>query len=83
MILDGDRHKHEVTLLNEKIRSLEEDIRIKVEDWDRCQIDINSLRQINSTLEIQISTLQSELSDSSIYKDRFEAKSQEYDALMK
>ena len=65
--LDGERHKHEVTILNEKIRSLEEEVRIKVEDWDRCQIDINSLRQTNSNLEFQISSLQSQLSDASLY----------------
>lgn len=51
-LLDEDRMKGEFTLLNEKIRSLEEDLRIKVSDFDASQVEIRSLRETNGSLEI-------------------------------
>ena len=47
----------EITMLNEKIRSLEEDIRIKISDFDASQVEIRSLRESNSNLDIQIQSL--------------------------
>jgi chromosome segregation ATPase len=56
-LIDGDRMSGEITMLNEKIRSLEEDIRIKISDFDASQVEIRSLRESNSNLDIQIQSL--------------------------
>ncbi len=52
--IEEDRMKSEFSMFQEKIRSLEEDIRIKVSDFDASQIEIRSLREANSSFEIQI-----------------------------
>lgn len=82
-LIDGDRMSGEITMLNEKIRSLEEDIRIKISDFDASQVEIRSLRESNSNLDIQIQSLQSQLSDASLYKEWYESKQREYDDLYK
>ena len=47
-----------MTLLNEKIRSLEEELRIKVSELDANQVEIGEYREANNNFEIQISYLQ-------------------------
>ncbi len=72
--IEEDRMKSEFSMFQEKIRSLEEEIRIKVSDFDASQIEIRSLREANSSFEIQIQNLQSQLSDASLYKEWYDNK---------
>ncbi len=81
--IEEDRMKSEFSMFQEKIRSLEEEIRIKVSDFDASQIEIRSLREANSSFEIQIQNLQSQLSDASLYKEWYDNKQKEYDDLYK
>jgi len=55
------------------------DLSIKVTELEAAQNDISQYREQNGTLELQISRLQSQLSDSSLYKEWYEAKQKECD----
>lgn len=73
-LIDDERHKGEVQLLNERIRSLEEDLRFKVSELETAQTEIQDFRDAHNNFEIQISRLQSELSEAALYKDWYESK---------
>jgi hypothetical protein len=45
------------------------------------QVEIRELRESSNSFEIQIQTLQTQLSDASMYKEWYENKSKEYDDL--
>ena len=57
-LIDDERSRSEMTLLNEKIRSLEEELRIKVSELEAAQVEIGEYRESSNNFEIQISYLQ-------------------------
>ena len=49
-------------------------MRYKVSELDIAQTEIRDFRDANNNFEIQISRLQSELSEAVLYKDWYESK---------
>ena len=73
-MIDGERNRGEQQLLQERIRSLEEELKFKVSEIELAQNEIRDFREAQSNFEIQISRLQSELSEASLYKEWYESK---------
>ena len=57
-MIDDERGRSEMALLNEKIRSVEEELRIKVSELEAAQVEIGEYREASNNFEIQISLLQ-------------------------
>ena len=57
-LIDDERGRSEMTLLSEKIRSVEEELRIKVSELEAAQVEIGEYREASNNFEIQISLLQ-------------------------
>ena len=57
-MIDDERGRSEMTLLSEKIRSVEEELRIKVSELEAAQVEIGEYREASNNFEIQISLLQ-------------------------
>ena len=60
--------------MQERIRSLEEELKFKISEIELAQTEIRDFREAHSNFEIQISRLQSELSEASLYKEWYESK---------
>ena len=73
-MIDDERNRGEQQLLQERIRSLEEELKFKVSEIELAQNEIRDFREAQSNFEIQISRLQSELSEASLYKEWYESK---------
>ena len=58
-------------------------MKFKVSELEAAQTEIRDFREAHSNFEIQISRLQSELSEASMYKEWYDSKQKEYDDLMK
>lgn len=58
-MIDSERMKGEINLLTDKLRSFEEDLRLKVSELEQSTTEISHYREANSNLEMQISQLQS------------------------
>ena len=51
-MLETERFKSEIALLNDKVRSFEEDLRIKATELEAAQNDISQYREQNGSLEM-------------------------------
>ena len=71
-MLAEERVKSDLALTNERVRSLEEQLRSTKSDYQQSQNSLNEARDGMNRLEIRISELTSQLSDANMYKDMYE-----------
>ena len=55
--MEDDRNRSEIALLNDKIRSLDEELRFKVSELEAAQDEIRGFRESQTRFEIEISQL--------------------------
>ena len=78
-MLAEERVKSDLALTNERVRSLEEQLRSTKSDYQQSQNSLNEARDGMNRLEIRISELTSQLSDANMYKDMYERSQRDID----
>lgn len=74
-----ERVKSELATTNERVRSLEEQLRQSKADYQQSQINLNTTRDSMQKLEIKISELNSQLSNAIMYKEMYERSQKDFE----